>query len=61
MRALQIQQFGSPAQALKLVEVADTPPGPSEIRVRAEAAGINPSDVAKVNGKFPVTNLPRIV
>ena len=31
MRALQIQQFGS-AETLKLVEVADTPPGPSEIK-----------------------------
>jgi NADPH:quinone reductase-like Zn-dependent oxidoreductase len=44
-----------------LVEVEDAPPGPDEVRVRIEAAGINPSDVGNVNGKFPLTTLPRIV
>jgi hypothetical protein len=38
MRALQIERFGAPSEVLKLVEVADTPPGPDEIRVRVEAA-----------------------
>ena len=61
MKALQIESFGKPSEALKLVEVADTPPGPNEIRVRVEAAGINPSDIGNVNGKFPVTKLPRVV
>jgi len=61
MKALQIEGFGIPSEVLKLVEVDDTPPGPDEVRVRVEAAGINPSDVANVNGKFPVTKLPRIV
>jgi NADPH:quinone reductase len=61
MRALQIEHFGIPSEVLKLVEVADTPSGPDEIRVRVEAAGVNPSDVGNVNGKFSVTKLPRIV
>lgn len=61
MKALRIERFGAPSEVLKLVEVSDTPPGPDEIRVRIEAAGINPSDVGNVNGKFPVTKLPRIV
>jgi NADPH2:quinone reductase len=61
MKALQIEGFGTPSEVLKLVEVDDTPPGPDEVRVRVEAAGINPSDVGNVNGKFPVTKLPRIV
>ena len=61
MKALQIEQFGPPSEALKVVDVDDIPPGPEEVRVRIEAAGINPSDVGNVNGKFPVTRLPRIV
>lgn len=61
MRALQIERFGAPSEVLKLVEVADTRPGPDEIRVRVEAAGVNPSDVGNVNGRFSITKLPRIV
>jgi NADPH:quinone reductase len=61
MKALQIERFGTPSEVLKLVEVDDTPPGQGEIRVRIEAAGINPSDVGNVSGKFPITKLPRIV
>lgn len=61
MRALQIEHFGIPSEVLKLIEVDNTPPGPGEVRVRVEAAGVNPSDVGNVNGKFPVTKLPRIV
>ena len=61
MRALQIERFGTPAEVLKLVEVADAAPGPGEVRVRVEASGINPSDVGNVNGKFPQTTFPRIV
>jgi NADPH2:quinone reductase len=61
MKALQIEAFGTPSEVLKLVELHDTPPGPEDIRVRIEAAGINPSDVGNVNGKFPITILPRIL
>ena len=61
MKAVKIERFGTPSEVLKLVEVEDDPPGPDEIRVRIEAAGINPSDVGNVNGKFPLTTLPRTV
>ena len=61
MKALRIERFGAPSEVLRLVEIDDTPPGPDEVRVRIEAAGVNPSDVANVNGKFPITTLPRIV
>ena len=61
MKALQIESFGAPSEVLKYVDVEDTPLGAGEVRVRIEAAGINPSDVGNVNGKFPVTTLPRIV
>jgi NADPH:quinone reductase len=61
MKALQIKSFGAPSEVLKYVDVEDTPLGADEVRVRIEAAGINPSDVGNVNGKFPTTTLPRIV
>ena len=61
MKALQIERFGAPSEVLKYVDVEDTPLGADEVRVRIEAAGINPSDVGNVNGKFPATTLPRIV
>jgi NADPH:quinone reductase len=61
VKALQIEHFGAPSEVLKLVEVADAAPGPGEVRVRVEASGVNPSDVGNVNGRFPVTKLPRIV
>ena len=58
MKALQIESFGAPSEVLKYVDVEDTPLGADEVRVRIEAAGINPSDVGNVNGKFPATTLP---
>ena len=61
MKALEIEQFGTPSEFLKVVELDDIPPGPDEVQIRVEAAAINPSDVGNVNGKFPTTRLPRIV
>jgi NADPH:quinone reductase len=61
MKALRIERFGTPSEVLKMVELKEIPLNPDEVRVRIEAAGVNPSDVANVNGRFPVTKLPRIV
>jgi len=69
MQALRIAAFGAPADVLRLVEMADSvdsveseaaPLAPGEVRVRIDAAGINPSDVANIGGKFPNTTLPRV-
>jgi NADPH:quinone reductase len=60
MKAIYIQQHGAVAD-LKVTDV----PAPSiksgEVLVKVEASGINPSDVASVQGRFPVAVLPRIV
>ncbi|HEY6274123.1 MAG TPA: zinc-binding alcohol dehydrogenase family protein [Terriglobales bacterium] len=61
MRALYIRQHG-PLADLKIADV----PVPAlnrkdEVLVAVEAAGINPSDVVSVEGKFPNALLPRIV
>jgi NADPH:quinone reductase-like Zn-dependent oxidoreductase len=61
MKALRIERFGEPSDVLAVVELDPTPTGPDEVRVRVEAAGVNPSDVANVRGRFPITTLPRIV
>ena len=57
MRTLAITQYGAP-----LVEVAapDPEPGPGEIVVRVEAAGICRSDVQYRAGTRPVPSLPLV-
>ncbi len=61
MKAVQIQKFGEPSEALKLVEIPSRPLRQGEVRVRTEASGINPSDVANAKGAFPSTTLPRVI
>ncbi|HLV80197.1 MAG TPA: zinc-binding alcohol dehydrogenase family protein, partial [Chthonomonadaceae bacterium] len=60
MRALQIDHHGSPAD-LQAREAPRPAPGPEDVLVAIEAAAINPSDVASVEGRFPQSSLPRIV
>jgi NADPH:quinone reductase len=60
MKAIYIEKHGLP-DALAVSEVPKPSPGPGEVLVKVEASGINPSDVASVEGKFPNAVLPRIV
>jgi NADPH:quinone reductase len=60
MKAIQITQFGDPAE-IGATDVPTPRPGPGEVLVRIEAAGVNPSDAANIRGGFPKTTLPRIV
>lgn len=60
MKALRIAAFGAPADVVQAVELDDTPPAAGEVRVRVEAAGVNPSDLTNITGKFPHTTLPRV-
>ena len=58
MKALRFDRLGS-LDALQLMEM-DTPvPSESEALVRVRAAGLNPSDVKNVLGRFRDTTLPR--
>jgi Berberine and berberine like/Alcohol dehydrogenase GroES-like domain len=52
MRALRFTEFGTPAEALASAQVALPPVTPDESLVQVHAAGINPSDVAAVGGRF---------
>jgi NADPH2:quinone reductase len=51
MKAIRVQQFGEP-EVLQLVEVADLAPGPGQVLVRIEAAGVNPVETYIRSGKY---------
>jgi NADPH:quinone reductase-like Zn-dependent oxidoreductase len=59
MKALQFSATGDLA-ALAYVDVATPVPATGEVLVQIKAAGLNPSDVKNVLGRFPYTTLPRI-
>ena len=59
MKALQFSRTGDLA-ALQHVEVPTPVPGTDQVLVQIKAAGLNPSDVKNVLGRFPYTTLPRI-
>lgn len=50
MRAARIHQFGDP-EVLRVEEVADPTPGPTEVLVRVQAAGVNPVDAKTRRGE----------
>jgi len=60
MKALYIRKHG-PVSDLKISEVQIPSMKPNDVLVKVEAAGINPSDMASVQGRFPHAVLPRIV
>lgn len=59
MKALQFDETGNLA-ALKYVDIPTPVPAEGEVLVQVKAAGLNPSDVKNVLGRFPYTTLPRI-
>ena len=60
MKALKIDRTGS-LDDLTIRDVSEAPLGPHEVRVCVEAAGVNPSDVGILLGKFPQLKLPRVL
>ncbi len=59
MRALQFDRTGS-LEHLKLVELPVPKSRAGDVLVRVTAAGVNPSDVKNVLGRFAYTTLPRV-
>ncbi len=59
MKALQFSRTGELA-ALEVVELPTPVPAAGEVLVQIKAAGLNPSDVKNVLGRFPYTTLPRV-
>jgi len=58
MKSLRFAEFGPPS-VLRIEEVPVLEPGEGEALVRVKAAGINPSDIGNVAGRFKSTTLPR--
>ena len=58
MKALRFDRLGS-LDALRVAEVLPPMPCENEVLVRVRAAGMNPSDVKNVLGRFHETTLPR--
>jgi len=63
MRAIQLQAFGKPADAVKLVEVADVgAPAPDEVVIALEASPINATDLMIIAGRYGfLPQLPSIL
>jgi NADPH2:quinone reductase len=58
MRAIQITEFGGP-EVLNLVELPDPTPGPGQILVRVDRAGVNYADTHHVDNSYlAATALP---
>src|SRR6266852_4985427 len=51
VRAILVRQFGGP-EVLRLEELPDPKPGPSEVLVRVRAAGVNPVDAYIRTGTY---------
>src|SRR4051812_45741192 len=60
MQALQITRHGPPAE-LRARDVPAPQVGPGQVRVEIQGAGVNPSDVASAEGRFPGAVLPRVL
>lgn len=59
MKALQFSRTGD-LTALQYVDLPMPVPGEGEVLIEVRAAGLNPSDVKNVLGRFPYTTLPRV-
>ena len=60
MKAIYIEEHGS-VRDLRVSEIPVPAIEPGEVLVRVEASGINPSDIASVEGRFSGSVLPRVV
>jgi NADPH:quinone reductase-like Zn-dependent oxidoreductase len=58
MKAVVFEQFGEPADVLRVRDVPTPTPGPGQVRVRMIASPVNPSDLLVVRGRYGV--LPRL-
>jgi NADPH2:quinone reductase len=60
MRAIQIQQFGGP-EVLQVRELPDVAPGPQDVVLAVEAAGVNRADILVRTGRYHRAGQPPLV
>jgi NADPH2:quinone reductase len=58
MRAWQVTKYGTPSEALELVDVPDPTPYPGEIVVRTTASVLNYNEVDGCHGRYLTINPP---
>jgi len=59
MRAWRVNRFGEPADVLELEDAVELPgPGPDQLRVRVEAAGLGLPDVLMCRNNYPLVPAP---
>jgi NADPH:quinone reductase-like Zn-dependent oxidoreductase len=58
MLAARILEFGKP-EALRVMEIDEPRPAPDELLIAVRAAGVHPSDMGNLAGRFPQTKPPR--
>jgi NADPH:quinone reductase-like Zn-dependent oxidoreductase len=51
MKAVQFSRYGGP-EVLEIVEISPPHPGPGEVRIAVRAAGVNPSDWKRREGRY---------
>ena len=61
MRAVWYDRQGPANEVLVCGELPTPEPGNYEVRVRLEAAGVNPSDAGRRRGPAPALEYPRVV
>lgn len=59
MKAIRVQEFGGP-ETLRLEDIPDPQPGPGQVVVKVEAAGVNPVDTYIRSGGYGKRPLPYI-
>ncbi len=57
MRAVRIHEFGGP-EVLKVEDLPEPRPGPRDVLIETEAAGVNYADVMIRTGVYPIKGLP---
>jgi NADPH:quinone reductase len=61
MKAVWYERTGTAAEVLSFGEMPTPVAGPSEVRVRLEASGVNPADVGRRAGSYRAMEFPRVI
>src|ERR1700683_536495 len=61
MKAVWYERVGAATDVLSFGEMPPPLAGPGEVRVRLEASGVNPADVARRAGSYRAMEFPRVI
>ncbi|HTA99895.1 MAG TPA: NADPH:quinone reductase [Bradyrhizobium sp.] len=61
MKAVWYERTGAAPDVLTFGEMPTPEAGPGEVRIRLEASGVNPSDVARRGGSYRAMEYPRVI